>query len=111
MSAPALAPTGTLRAAVEQLTADLDAAVRRMRTTLEGGRGEEADAGELVALTGAQVKLLKTAGQVDALAAKLLAETSRLRDMLGMPITEHEMLSACDCPDCRAKVSAPGTLH
>lgn len=97
---------GTLRAAVETLTADIAAAVDKMKAELEGRRYEGTDAAELVAVTHAQIQLVKATHALDRLSKGMLATTVHLREHVGIPLTPHELESECGCPECKATLAA-----
>lgn len=97
------APAGTLRAAVETLTADLSAALTKMKASLTGARGETTTPAELIATTHAEVQLVKAVRALDRLAGGMFATTTELREALGIPITDEELQAGCDCPHCKSK--------
>ena len=104
-----IAPPGTLRTACEQLTSDIGAAVEKMRATLAGARGEVTTTAELLAITCAQVQLVKATQHLERLAGGMLTETAELREREGIPITEREILGGCGCPSCKTRLAASPT--
>ena len=105
------APAGTLRAACETLTADIAAAVEKMRATLASAHGEQTTVEELLAVTEAQVRLVKVARHLERLAGGMLTETAELREREGIPITEREILGGCGCPGCTAQQEGKARTH
>lgn len=99
------APAGTLRAAVETLTADLSAALAKMKASLSA-RDEATTPAELIATTHAQVRLVKAVAALERLAGGMLTTTAELREALGIPITDDEPQAGCDCPHCKSKRAA-----
>ncbi len=100
------APAGTLRAAVETLAADIGAAVAKMKASLAGARGEAMTTAELLAVTCAQVQLVKATQHLARCARGMLSETAELREREGIPITRAEILGGCGCPGCTARLAA-----
>ena len=100
------APTGTLRAACEQLTADIVAAVAKMKAALAGHDAEQTTVEELHAVTHVQAQLVKATMALDRLARGMFATTAELREREGIPITEREILGGCGCPGCTARLAA-----
>ena len=100
------APAGTLRAACETLTADIAAAVEKMRATLASAHGEQTTVEELLAVTEVQVRLVKVARHLERLAGGMLTETAELREREGIPITRAEVFGGCGCPGCAARLAA-----
>ena len=105
MSRPA-APTGTMRAACDELVKDLEAAVQKFRARLADFASEEMSREELVAITPTQVRLVAASTNLDRIARELLSATVRMRDVAGIPLGEAEVESSCGCDDCRSKVAA-----
>ena len=101
-----IAPPGTLRAACEQLTSDIGAAVEKMRATLASAHGEQTTVEELLAVTEVQVRLVKVARHLERLAGGMLTETAELREREGIPITRAEVFGGCGCPGCAARLAA-----
>lgn len=97
---------GTLRAAVETLTADITAAVDKMKAGLKGRCHEATTPAELIATTHAQVRLVKAVAALERLAGGMLTTTAELREALGIPITDQELQAGCECPRCTAKRAA-----
>lgn len=96
------APAGTLRAAVETLTADLAAALAKTKASLSA-RGEATTPAELIATTHALVRLAKAVAALERLAGGMLTTTAEIREACGIPITDQELQAGCDCPSCKSK--------